>query len=160
MRLAVGLFLLCAGLCCAQAQSAFKPAALVPVTIDGAVHPEQIPDSLALRFVLLSLSLPANPTSVDLKKQELRLRRIPMSNNDKQILTRIAKDFGRDFKQWQSALVPSENLSSDILAQEVSERDALVARYKANLSSSLSSQGSAGFAAYLLLEKAKMTAFQ
>src|SRR5215471_18201282 len=69
------------GTCCssppAHAQSVYPPG-----TIDGADHPELIPDEVAYKMLFLSLMEPENPTEAQRARQEAKLRMIVLSEND------------------------------------------------------------------------------
>jgi hypothetical protein len=49
--------------------------AVAPVVIDGAVHPELIPDSAAYRLYFLALSTGSNPSDEERKQKQKQLRR-------------------------------------------------------------------------------------
>jgi hypothetical protein len=61
--------------------------------VDGAATPELIPDSTAYRLFLLGITLPRNPTAIDISSQQIRLRGMALSSKDEQSLTAIVNDF-------------------------------------------------------------------
>ncbi|MGD0223249.1 MAG: hypothetical protein ABSF71_12995 [Terriglobia bacterium] len=54
-----------------------------PGTIDGAKHPELIPDEVAYKMLFLSVMEPANLTDAQRARQEAKLRMIGFSEEDK-----------------------------------------------------------------------------
>jgi hypothetical protein len=62
-------------------------------TIDGAVHPELIPDSIAYRLHFLTVSTGPNPSEEEKKRQRAHLNKIGLQDLDREILTLILKEF-------------------------------------------------------------------
>jgi len=62
-------------------------------TIDGALHPELIPDTTAYRLYLFAVSTPPNPAATDRKRQHAHLIKSGIEDNDCQILVGILSDF-------------------------------------------------------------------
>jgi hypothetical protein len=77
-------------------------------TIDGAVHPELIPESLAYRLYFVAVSTGPNPTDTERKRQQLFLSKIGLEENDHQILVSVLSDF----KTKYDALVSAYNESA------------------------------------------------
>lgn len=61
--------------------------------IDGAVHPEQIPDLMAYRLYLLSLSTPSVPTETEKKRQSIRLSRLALPDAERDTFLRAITNF-------------------------------------------------------------------
>ena len=53
--------------------------------IDGAEHPELIPDSIAYRLFFVTVSLKPNPTQEDRNRQQAQLKAIGLQASDMQI---------------------------------------------------------------------------
>ncbi len=66
--------------------------------IDGSVHPEQVPDVVAYRLVLLGLSQPANPTDAQTQRHLAQFRAIGMKDNDNTMLISILSRFRDDYR--------------------------------------------------------------
>lgn len=61
--------------------------------IDGAVHPELIPDSIAYRLYFLIASTGTNPTAEDRKHQRAHLNKIGLEDLDREIVVDILAEF-------------------------------------------------------------------
>jgi hypothetical protein len=61
--------------------------------IDGAVHPELIPDSIAYRLYFSAVSIGPNPTEEDRKRQAAHLNKIGLPDLDREILIVVLSDF-------------------------------------------------------------------
>src|SRR6266403_4168250 len=66
---------------------------VAPNLIDGAVHPERIPDSVAYRLYLVTVSTGQNPTEAAQKGQRAHLLKTGLVGTDQQILVGILSDF-------------------------------------------------------------------
>lgn len=64
-----------------------------PGTIDGAKNPELVPDQLAYKMMLMTLSLPPNATDRQKKRQQARLARIRLSPEDGNAVLGLAAQF-------------------------------------------------------------------
>jgi hypothetical protein len=84
------------------------PVTYPPGTIDGAKHPELIPDEVAYKMFFLSLLEPADPTLVQPARQEAKLRMIGLSTDDKAALLEALSDF-------QKGLADLKGRSDEIL---------------------------------------------
>jgi hypothetical protein len=62
-------------------------------TVEGAVHPELIPDPIAYRLYFLSVSTGPNPSDEDQKRQRLHLNKIGLQDLDREIVVLILKEF-------------------------------------------------------------------
>jgi hypothetical protein len=146
-----------------RAQSSATPHqhASTSAVIDGAVHPELIPDSMAYRTFFVSISLRVNPTAADQKGQQSRLNAIGLEESDREILAGIMADF----RAKHDALIAQYNQaaeaatargeSSDIntLFQQL---DQLVQTTQDSLKARLSSKGMTQFDAFVQSEKRHM----
>jgi hypothetical protein len=88
--------------CLAAAQSAESaPAAhqhTQPNVIDGAVHPEMIPDSTAYRLYLVMVSRPVSPTDPQKKRREAQLGKIGLQDADRKALDVILGNFHSEYQ--------------------------------------------------------------
>jgi hypothetical protein len=131
--------------------------------IDGSKTPALIPDSVAYRFVLLSLAVPLAPTKLDLLKQEARLKRIDLSALDKEVLLDALKAFSRDYNTWKdksnaaSGPDPAVQPMSSYRASLAAERDSLIENHVTVINQVLSEKGREQFKSYVTGEKTKMT---
>ena len=79
--------------------------------IDGSVHPEQIPDVIAYRLALLSLTTPANPTYYQTSRQQAQFSEVGLSEPEKSALTPILAKFNSDYH----SLIQSYNATATAL---------------------------------------------
>jgi hypothetical protein len=114
---------------------------------------QQVSDSIAYRFILLSLSLPDNPSDRDLVKQDLRFRRLSLGDNDEQVLKALLASFHREYATWLAGVAP---ITAHGAPDVASQRDAIVERYRTLMEQSLSQSGSSAVRQYVLSEKSKM----
>lgn len=166
------LTILAAGLAVAAAHASSQiprdespPAGRV---IDGSRTPELIPDSIACRFVLLSLALPPAPTELEVLKQAQRINRIGLDEADRQALTTLLSGFSRDYSEWKVKLgrvVPASRPPSHLTTGDAevrrklaAERDSIVQHYRNLVEERLSAAGRAKFSDYVRGEKRKMHA--
>lgn len=112
--------------------------------------PQTVSDMTAYRFVLLSISLPQNPTATDTIKRDLRFMRIGLNASDEAALQALLVNFSRDYAAWRSGIasVPS--------SVSLSQRDNLVQQYCALINQTLSSTGQSALTQYVVGEKQKM----
>ena len=113
--------------------------------IDGAKTPYLIPDIIAYRFVMLSLTLPDAPSKTDLFKQEV-LQRIALSDNDKAALKDVMSRFAEEYRAW----------AANTSANPASRRDGIVLGHLALLENQLSTDGFNAFRDYVMGEKSKI----
>jgi len=66
---------------------------VVGTTIDGAEHPELVPDLTAYRLYLLTVSEPSSPTDQQKNRQEARLKQIGMKEHDRLALISLLASF-------------------------------------------------------------------
>jgi|SRR5271157_4804905 len=113
--------------------------------IDGAAHPELIPDLTAYRLYLVMVSKQSNPTDDQKKRQEAQLRKIGLQEADRKTLAVQLSNFYSEYQNliqtfnqkatvaWARGERPdieSLRLQRDQLVQ--STRDALKAALTAN----------------------------
>ncbi len=104
--------------------------------------------------MLYSLRVPLSPAQSDLSKQGVRLRRINLTPEDKELLISLLAAFEKEyssFRAW-SANLPSPSAQIEAGRQ----RDELVGRYHTLMMSQLSPDGWSKFMAYVLGERQKM----
>ena len=146
-----------------RAQSSATPHqhASTSPTVDGAVHPELIPDSMAYRTFFVSISLRVNPTAADQKGQQSRLNAIGLEESDREILAGIMADFRAkhdaliaQYNQVaEAATVRGESSDINTLFQQLNQ---LVQTTRDSLKARLSSKGMTQFDAFVQSEKRHM----
>lgn len=129
--------------------------------IDGAEHPELIPDLTACRLYLAAVSEPPDPTVEQRNRQNARLRKIGLDAVDLRTLMTILADFysgyhGMIDKYNEDAMAAWERLQRTDKAPLLLQRDDLVRSTRDNLKRALSSDGWARFEAYIQGEKSHM----
>ena len=68
--------------------------------IDGAVHPELIPDSTAYGLYLLTVSVPANATEKQRKVQQAHLAKANLKDQDEASLQIVLTEFRSQYEAW------------------------------------------------------------
>jgi len=76
--------------------------------IDGAVHPELIPDSIAYRLYFLTNSTGLMPTEEDQKRQQAQLGKVGLQDDDLKTLVSVLSEFRATY----DALVAQYNRSA------------------------------------------------
>jgi len=66
--------------------------------IDGAVHPEMIPDLTAYRLYLAMVSRPPAPTDDQVKRQEAQLRKTGLQDGDRKRLVATLSNFYSEYQ--------------------------------------------------------------
>src|SRR5258708_37750208 len=64
-----------------------------PGVIDGAVHPDLIPDAVAYRLYLFTVSTGQNPTETEQSRQRAHLMKIGLDDIDQQMLVSVLVAF-------------------------------------------------------------------
>jgi hypothetical protein len=132
------------------------------VIADGRIAPEQIPDELALKHLLIHLSAPGTPTY---QNAEAKARRIGLGAADLQALSRGVDAFRNTFTQLQAKLSIVKPASPTVPAQTAAKHAALaindemmtlVNQTHAVIVSELSSEGRKKFADYLAHVKTRV----
>jgi hypothetical protein len=132
-----------------------------PNLIDGAVHPELIPDSVAYRLYFVTVSTGVNPTEAEQTHQRMRIVGTGLKNTDHQTLVSILSGFRAKY----DALVDKYNTSAKEAAARnqttdarplLKEIDDLVQSTRDVISVQLSSEGSAKLHAFVVSEKKNM----
>ena len=133
----------------------------VPDLIDGALHPELIPDATAYRLYFVAVSEMPNPTEEQKARQTAHLRRMRLTDNDMQS-TIIALE---EFKVQYTNLIALYNESAkaaDVAGRKPDfdtfrlQRDALVQRTRERVKSVLTPDGLARFDGHIQDEKRNM----
>jgi hypothetical protein len=152
----VGVLMLALG-AWAQSSPPHNHEVAAPKLIDGAVHPELIPDSVAYRLYLVAVSTKANPTGAEQAHQRAQLLRTGLVDTDQQILTSVLLDFRANY----DALVSEYNNSakSDPTTHVhtlLKKIDDLVQSTRDTISTRLSSRGAAKLHTVVVSEKKNM----
>lgn len=130
-------------------------------TIDGAQHPELIPDSSAYRLVFVVLGLPSDATDDQKQLQAVRLHNGGFSQSDAQAATRVLNSFKVQYSDMINSFNDSAhqiivNGGTPDLQSLDSTRDALVQTTRDALKQVLSPQGMAALDRFVQREKTKM----
>ena len=127
--------------------------------IDGAVHPELIPDSVAYRLYFVAVSETPSPLPNESSRQHAHLQKAGLSENDIQSAGKVLANFKTEY----AAIIDSYNHSNEVLNNTddglplfLAKRDALVQATRDALKATLSPQGMASFHANIQKEKAMM----
>lgn len=91
--MALGVLAVCACLSPAQVTNSPHHQADVSIVIDGAVHPELIPDSLAYRLYFVALSTGQNPTEVERRRQRMHIMKVGLVESDQEAFISLLLDF-------------------------------------------------------------------
>jgi hypothetical protein len=134
---------------------------VTPNVIDGAVHPELIPDSIAYRLYLVAVSTGANPTKAEQERQHVHLMKTGLDDIDERMLVILLADFRAKYDALvaeynasaRAAFAQNETTDVHILLNKL---DALVQSTRDTISVRLSSQGAAHFHSFVLSEKKNM----
>lgn len=130
-------------------------------TIDGATHPEQIPDVIAYRLVLLGLSGPANPTDAQTKRHMAQFHAIGMTAGDSAILMAALSRFRAGYRSMietynETARAANASGQRADINSFLLERDQFVQSAHDQLKSALSSDGWTRLDAYVQNNKKHM----
>jgi hypothetical protein len=132
-----------------------------PKLIDGAVHPELIPDSVAYRLYLVAVSTSQNPTEAEQKGQNAHLMKTGLVDTDQQLLVSILSDFRAKFDALvadyndAAKAAAARNQMADVQAL-LKKLDDLVQSTRDSISVRLSSQGAAKLHSFIVSEKKNM----
>jgi hypothetical protein len=121
---------------------------------NGAIHPEQIPDTEAYQLVLMSLRLPATPTPAATGHQAAKLKAMGLSAGDRSILQEEVARFATSYGTWrESQTVPSRMLDSVSLRAQVAN---IVESTRALLRNRLSKDGLSKLDQFVQIAKSRM----
>ncbi len=130
---------------------------VAPNLIDGAVHPELIPDSVAYRLYLVAISTDQNPTEVAQKHQRAQLLKTGLGETDQLIFIGILSDFRSKY----DALVADYNASAKADSTTdvhtlLKKLDDLLKSTRDTISVRLSPRGAAKLHSFIVSEKKNM----
>jgi hypothetical protein len=130
---------------------------VAPNVIDGAVHPELIPDSVAYRLYLVPISTGQNPTKADQERQRAHLTKTSLSATDQQLFVSILSDFRTKY----DTLVADYNTAAKADATTdvhtlLNKLDDLIQSMRDAISVRLPSQGAARLYSFVVSEKKNM----
>lgn len=125
--------------------------------IDGAVNPDLIPDAVAYRLYLFTVSTRQSPAQVDQECQHAHLMRTGLSDADRQVFVGVLSGFRAKYDALEAAYnaLASANSSADI-STLLTQLDDLVQSTRNRINAQLSSQGAARLNAFVLAEKKNM----
>ena len=129
--------------------------------IDGAQHPELIPDSTAYRLLLITVSEEPNPTPEEAERQLAFLRAAGLDSDDIEAAILVLATFRAQYADLitrYNEAVASANAAgiAPDLATFLQQRDSLVQFTRAALASALSNAGMDRFHAHVQREKSRM----
>jgi hypothetical protein len=147
------------------AQSSTRPhqhsASASGVVVDGAVHPELIPDSIAYRLYFLAVSTGVSASDEDRKQKQLYLRKASLEEGDLNALTSTLTEFRTKFDSVvaqynQSATAATARNEAPDIHGFLRQIDGLVQSTRNTLKARLSPQGMTQFDAFVRSEKTHM----
>jgi hypothetical protein len=136
-------------------------APLSDQVIDGATHPELIPDSTAYRLVFVVIGEPPNPAPQRTALQTARLNAAGLTGNDAQAAIGILATFKTKYADlvtsYNQAVVGAQQAgAAPDLPAFLASRGALVQSARDALTSVLTPQGAASLDSYVQHEKQRM----
>jgi hypothetical protein len=126
--------------------------------IDGALNPDLIPDSVAYRLYLFTVSMKQGPTQVDQECQHAHLIRTGLSDADRQVFVSILSGFRTQYDALEAtynALATANGTNANI-STLLTQLDDLVQSTRNTINAQLSSPGAARLNAFVLAEKKNM----
>jgi len=134
---------------------------VAPRLIDGAVHPELIPDSTAYRLYLAAVSTAPNPTEAEQKRQTVNVMKTGLSDTDQQLFISILADFRAKYDALlaaynDSAKAASAHNETVDIHPLLTKLDGLVQSTRDAINARLSSQGAMRLNSFVLAEKKNM----
>jgi hypothetical protein len=145
----------------AQNSNPHQHDAVAPVVIDGAVHPELIPDSAAYRLYFLALSTGSNSSDEERKQKQAHLRKTGLQEQDLGALSTTLTEF----RIKHDALVAEYNRAAEAATARneasdihtlLRDLDELVQSTRDTLKVRLSPEGMTQFDAFVQSEKKHM----
>lgn len=129
--------------------------------IDGAAHPEQIPDVVAYRLVLLGIASPANPTDAQTRRHLAQFRAIQMNDADSANLVSMLSRFSADYHNMIEAYNEAAKALNDSgqradINSFLLKRDQFVQATHDQLKNALSADGWGRLDAYVQGQKKHM----
>lgn len=129
--------------------------------IDGAVHPELIPDSTAYRLYFVMVSKPPSPTDEQMRRQSAQLAKVGLTESDKKTATAILAGFYSQYhallanynEQATAAWTKGEKIDQTAF---LLQRDQLVQSTHDAMMNTLTQGGWARLDGYVQNEKRKM----
>jgi len=134
---------------------------VAPNLIDGAVHPERIPDSVAYRLYLVTVSTGQNPAEAEQIRQRAHLVKTGLVDTDQQIFTSILSDFRTKYDALvaeyndSAKAATARNKTTDVHTL-LEKLDDLVQSTRNTISVRLSSRGAAKLHSFVVSEKKNM----
>ena len=129
--------------------------------IDGAVHPELIPDLTAYRLWLVAVSVPPLPTENQSKRQLAQLATISLQDSDRDKLITILADFNTKYQaviqryNAEATVEMARGEKPDVASMRL-QRDQLVRSAHDRIKVVLTSEGWSRLDAHIQNEKRRM----
>ena len=129
--------------------------------IDGAKHPELIPDSTAYRLYFVAMATDQNASESDRKRQKAHMAKTGLSANEQEVLVIALSDFRRQYdelvrqynEEARRALARNEMADVGRLLRAL---DGLVEATRSTLRAQLPADSAARFHAFIQFEKRNM----
>ena len=119
----------------------------LPVLVDGAKIPDQIPDSLAYEHYFTALAVPSTPSAQDKGRQDAQLNALQLTLADRQALISGIASFRAESARLASVALDA-NTVDQVLALRT-QKAALVATTLSNLRQVLTTNGAARLDQYI-----------
>jgi hypothetical protein len=158
---ALSMFMLAVGAWAQTSPPQHQHSVSMPNLIDGAVHPELIPDSFAYRLYFLTVAADPNGSETDQMRQRAHITRTGLVDTDQRILIAILSEFRTRYealvtKYNNSATAANARNESTDIHPLLKNLDDLVQSTRDSISVRLSSQGAAKLHAFVMSEKKNM----
>ncbi|MEJ2009358.1 MAG: hypothetical protein P8Z30_14590 [Acidobacteriota bacterium] len=142
-----------------------QPATIPPNVINGAEHPELVPDVVAYRLWFVAISLPPMPTATQQRRQRAQLMAAGLQGEDigraASVLATFANSYAYLVGKYNDSVVQANEMGDTPNVQGLlSRRDALVETTRKALNSALSVQGMAAIKSYVRAQKRNMKVAQ
>ena len=147
--------------CCAPTKAPPSVAMTPANMIDGARHPELIPDSIAYRLFFLTVAEPADATDDERARQRAWLRTAGLKDEDVQPAAAVLETFKSQYDELvarynESVRVANEAGADPDSATFLSQQDDLVESTRDALKAAIGPEVMARFDAHLQREKRNM----
>ncbi|MGH9431863.1 MAG: hypothetical protein ACRD3T_09995 [Terriglobia bacterium] len=160
--LAIGIaMVLLAGAVRSSPSGAAGPDGDHAVIVNGAEHPEQIPDSVAYRLVFLTMAEPEEPTDAQRARQRAYLEKAGLGEQDRISAVIVLANFKTRYDQLdaqynESVLAANRTKEPPGLETFLSQQDELVQETRDALKADLRPEAMDRFDAYVRREKRNM----
>ena len=142
-----------------------QPTTIPPNVINGAEHPELVPDAVAYRLWFVAASLPPMPTAAQQQRQRAQLMAAGLQGDDigqaASVLATFASSYAYLVGKYNDSVAQANEVGGTPNLQGLlSQRNALVETTRNALNSALSVQGMAALRSYVQAQKRNMKVAQ